>query len=300
MPFYKYQHIERLGNDEVEDIEIGECFVFPKIDGTCSSLWIDNGEIQAGSRNRQLTLDNDNRDFYNKHYKDERFIRFFEKYPEHTLYGEYLVKHSLQTYRGDAWNKFYVFDVTYIDNNKELCYLSYDKYVPILEEFNIDYIPVLCIVKNGSYDSFLKAVEMNTYLIQEGKGVGEGVVIKRYDYKNKYGRTTWAKIVTNEFKEKHRKEMGAPHIKGKDLLEEEIIDEFLTESFIEKTFCKVKETCGGFNSKNIPMFLGVAYHEFVTEEIWGILKKYKNPKIDFKLLNRFLILKIKEIKADLF
>ncbi len=28
--FIKYPHIERIGNTEVEGIETGECYVFPK------------------------------------------------------------------------------------------------------------------------------------------------------------------------------------------------------------------------------------------------------------------------------
>ena len=34
MKFKQYQHIERFGTTEVQHIELGECFVFPKIDGT--------------------------------------------------------------------------------------------------------------------------------------------------------------------------------------------------------------------------------------------------------------------------
>lgn len=34
MEFNKYQHIERFGTDEVENIEFGRCFIFYKIDGT--------------------------------------------------------------------------------------------------------------------------------------------------------------------------------------------------------------------------------------------------------------------------
>ena len=37
--FKQYQHIERFGTSEVESIEFGLCYVFPKIDGTNSSMW---------------------------------------------------------------------------------------------------------------------------------------------------------------------------------------------------------------------------------------------------------------------
>lgn len=52
--FKKYMHLERFGNDEVLGIELGECYVFPKLDGTNASLWVgEDGSVQAGSRNRR-------------------------------------------------------------------------------------------------------------------------------------------------------------------------------------------------------------------------------------------------------
>lgn len=48
MKFKKYQHVERFGNLEVEAIELGECYVFSKLDGTNSSCWLDEEEVKAG------------------------------------------------------------------------------------------------------------------------------------------------------------------------------------------------------------------------------------------------------------
>ena len=50
MTFRRYQHLERFGTTEVQNIELGECYIFPKIDGTNSSVWIENGEIKADTR----------------------------------------------------------------------------------------------------------------------------------------------------------------------------------------------------------------------------------------------------------
>lgn len=61
--FRKYQHIERLNNSLNKSYLIGDCYVFPKIDGTNSSVWLENGKLKAGSRNRELSLDNDNANF---------------------------------------------------------------------------------------------------------------------------------------------------------------------------------------------------------------------------------------------
>ena len=58
MYFRKYQHIERFGTMEVEGIELGLCYIFPKIDGTNSSVWLgEDGQIHAGSRKRELSLE---------------------------------------------------------------------------------------------------------------------------------------------------------------------------------------------------------------------------------------------------
>ena len=65
MEFKKYQHLERFGNDEVEGIELGKLYIFPKLDGSNAQVWLDDeGNIKAGSRNRELTLEKDNAGFY--------------------------------------------------------------------------------------------------------------------------------------------------------------------------------------------------------------------------------------------
>ena len=112
MEFKQYQHIERFGTMEVEGIEIGTCHVFPKIDGTNGSVWMENDSVWCGSRKRPLTIESDNAGFLIGIYEtEERFKSFFIMYPNIRLFGEWLVPHSLKTYWDDAWRKFYVFDV---------------------------------------------------------------------------------------------------------------------------------------------------------------------------------------------
>ena len=78
MKFRKYQHIEKLNTIETNGIESGLCYVFPKIDGTNGSIWLDNGEIKAGSRNRELTLDYDNAGFYEWVLNQQNIKDFFK------------------------------------------------------------------------------------------------------------------------------------------------------------------------------------------------------------------------------
>lgn len=299
MQFKEYQHIERFGTDEVQGIELGVCYVFPKIDGTNASAWADNFLIQAGSRKRLLSLESDNAGFFATIQNDKMIKQYLGKHPEHRLFGEWLVPHSLKTYRDDAWRKFYIFDVCVDKEDGGLEYLPYDVYKPLLEEFGLDYICPIKIIKNGDYESFVKCLEANTFLVKDGCGCGEGIVIKNYDFYNKFHRQTWAKIVTSEFKEKHSKAMGAPILENK-LIEEEITDEFVTSAFVEKEYCKITAEQGGWSSKYIPMLLGKVFYELINEETWNFLRKHKNPTINFKTLNAMTINKIKQVKPEIF
>lgn len=299
MEFVKYQHIERFGTEEVEGIELGTCHVFPKIDGTNSQVFLRDGELCAGSRNRELSLEKDNAGFLAAIREDEKVIAYLNAHPDHRLFGEWLVPHSLKTYKEDAWRRFYIFDVCVDKEDGTLEYIPYDIYKPFLDEFVLDYIPPIRIVKNGDYEHFIKCVEENKFLIKDGFGVGEGIVIKNYDFYNKYRRQTWAKIVTTEFKEKHIKAMGAPITENR-LIEEQIVDDFVTNAFVDKEYNKIKTEKEGWRSQYIPMLLGRSFYELVNEESWNILKKYNNPTINYKRLNHLVIGKVKEVKPDIF
>lgn len=297
--FKKYQKVARYGTTDVEGIEIGQCVIFPKIDGTNGSVWLENGEIKAGSRNRELSLEKDNAGFYAHILENEAIQSYLRKHPTHRLYGEWLVPHSLKTYRDDTWRKFYVFDVCE-DVDDDVKYIPYNEYQGLLEEYGINYIPPLATVNNGSYEQFIPYLDKNDFLIRDGKGNGEGIVIKNYDFRNKFGRQVWAKIITSEFKEKHKKVMGDPDISNENIIEEKIVNDFCTEAFVEKEFAKFALENDGFQSTNIPELLGKIWYEFINEESWNIIKKYKNPKINYKILNGLVIKKIKEVKPELF
>ena len=294
--FIKYQHVEKLGTTEVENIEMGMAYVFPKLDGTNGSVWLENGIVRAGSRNRVLELDNDNAGFYNEMIKDASIIAYLNEFPHHTLYGEWLVPHSLKTYREDAWRKFYVFDV-YDRTTEKL--MHYEGYRMAFERHKINYLPPLAIIKNGSFDMFVTMLEKNIFLIKDGMGSGEGVVVKNYEFVNQYGRQIWAKLVTNEFKEKHHKEMGAP-IVGCELLEQQIAEKYVTIAMVDKVYAKINLEHGGWTSKYIPQLFQTVFYDLVREEMWEIVKENKNPKIDFRALQNFTIMRIKSLRSDLF
>lgn len=292
--FIKYQHIERFGTVEVENIQLGICYIFPKIDGTNSSVWLENGELKAGSRNRQLDLLQDNAGFYNTIIKDEKLITCLLGNPSWRLFGEWLVPHTLKTYRESAWRKYYVFDVMCHD-----AYLSYDEYAPVLKSYGLNVIEPLAIIKYPSYEQFYGLLDTNQYLLKDGSGLGEGIVIKNYDYYNKYGRQIWAKMVRSDFKDRHRSKMGVKVSDGEKIIEKEIVDKYCSPALVDKVYAKIV-LGNGWTSKKIPQLLNTVFYDLIREETWNFIKEYKFPLINFKSLQYLVNNKIKELKPELF
>jgi hypothetical protein len=298
--FLKYQHIERFNTSEVENIEFGKCYIFPKIDGTNASIWLgEDNNVQTGSRNRHLTIEDDNAGFTKWAVTQPNILEYLKEHPTHRLYGEWLVPHTLRTYKDSAWKNFYVFDVIAVEEDT-LRYLTYEEYKPLLEKYNINYIPTISIITNGTYEQFIKQLDKNNYLIEDGKGIGEGIVIKNYEYTNKYGRKTWAKIVTSEFKEKNNKVMGSSEIKGKKLIEEEIAIKYTTKALCDKVKAKIEIEDSDFTSKQIPKLLNTVYYDLIREESWNFIKEFKNPTINYKTLQFFIFKQIRTNYPDIF
>lgn len=297
--FIRYPHLEKLGNVEVENIELGETYVFPKIDGSNASLWNVDGDFFAGSRNRILTFENDNAGFMNTLLRTEygeAYKKMLTTYPHLRLYGEWLVPHTLTGYREEAWRRFYIFDVMDQNTGK---FLSYEEYLPLVDEYGLDFIPCYKKIRNGDSSMFLKEARDIRYLLKDEQPYGEGVVIKNYSYSNCFGRQTWAKLVLTEFKEQHVA-AGDPPEAGTICNEEIIVDACITEALVAKEYAKIVEAEGGWSNKCIPRLLETVYYCMVTEELYSNLKVIKNGSLNFKALKQFAYQKVKNIKPELF
>lgn len=301
MKYKSYMHIEKLGNEEVEGIEIGTTFVFPKVDGTNASVWLgDDHTVCSGSRNRQLSLGSDNAGFALWVSTNENLRAYLQAHPNHRLFGEWLVPHTIKHYRKDAWRRFWIFDVAVDIGVEEEVYLSYDAYYEDLEKFGLDYILPMFRMENATYEYLFGALERNKFLVEDGDALGEGIVIKNYDYRNRYGRTCWAKVVRQDFKEQNQKAFGTNTISLGDPVEMLIVNQHLTEAMIDKIHANIVAEMGGWQSKYIPRLLETAFYDLVREEIWPIVKAYKLPTINFKALKAYTTQRVKLVKKDLF
>ena len=297
MNFEKYQHIERLASSDVFGILQGKCYITPKIDGTNSSIWLgEDGEVHCGSRNRDLTNGEDNAGFREWVKTQPQFKAYLQEHPTHRLYGEWLVPHTIRDYVDTAWRKFYVFDVVK-NEGKEMKYLPYEEYAWRLDVYGILYLKPLAILENPTIDQLKELMENNHFLMKDG-AIGEGVVVKNYNFVNKYGLIKWGKLVRAEFHEK--KGQKPQSLKGYGELELEIASKYVTEALVLKEKAKIENEMGGWSSKYIKRLLGVVWRCIVEEELWDILKKYKNPTINFRELNIAVINRIKAVVPDLF
>ena len=297
MQYKSYQHIEKLGNKEVEGILKGKCSIQPRIDGTNGVVWLgDDGIIHAGSRRRDLTLDNDNAGFYNTVIKDDNIRKYLLDHKDHYLYGEWLVPHTIRYYHPESWKHFYVFDIFSYDRG----YIPYDEYSKELDKYGISYIPEIISIDNPTMEDLTKYLKETKYLIPEDK-MSEGIIIKNYEYRNQYGRCTYAKIVAEEFfNTKSILRMKNHEAKDKTS-EKDIVTMMLSEPLIRKEFAKIKLAYPDARRQElIGRTLNTIFHVFIHEELLDYIEK-KKPLINFYYLKKECDERIKEVlRSELF
>lgn len=291
--YTRYTHLEKYGKDETKGIENGVIFIQGKLDGTNGTIFWNNG-VKAGSRNRELLPDVPDNQGFRAYVEANKsvFEPFFVMFPNAVLYGEFLVKNVLTCYLPDAWNKFYVFDMAF-DKGEHLEFLTPEQYQSVLDVYGITYVPTIAKLENyeGSYEEFRDKVN---YLIDPSiKGASpEGLVIKNYNFINQYGRNCFAKIVFEQFHEEKKIKVAL-----ESSLEVEIAEKYVTQHLVQKELAKLKSS--GV-VKLQPALLQTVFYVLLAEELADIVKKYKLPIIDFKALNRAVIVQVKKYASELF
>lgn len=293
MEFKKYQHVERFGKKETMGIEKGTVYIFPKLDGTNGVVWFDGVNVKAGSRNRELGFGKEDNYGFNQYIQanKEKYLAFFNFFPTAVMYGEWLKQHTVK-YVSEAYDKFYVFDVVIGEK-----YLNYESYQPVLSQIGIDYVPL--ITKLTDYDgTFGEFIDQADYLVDPINQT-EGIVIKNYDYLDPYGRVTWGKVLNESFSlakgQKVQKVVPAYNPER----EQQIVDELVTEHFVKKEYAKLIAQLGE-GAKGIQgQLLRVVNKTLIDEEGSFIIEKH-GENVDFKLINKFTTLKVKQILPELF
>lgn len=287
MEFRKYEKIHRLGKEEVDGILNGVCHIQEKIDGANASIWIDdNDEIQCGSRNRHLVDNGFNGfiEYVNSHDGIKALLNFN---PEVRLYGEWLVKHTIQ-YKENCYKKFYLFDIFHANS-----FLTPDAVYEVAETYGIDVVPSLGVIKNPSIDQLKELVGKSSFGDR-----GEGVVIKNMEFVNKFGDVCYAKLVSESFKEANLLAFNGNDKHSEDYNEMYFVNKYMTLGRVQKVIDKIQpEINERMDMKHIPRVCNSAYHDMLTEEIWEASKKIQSIK--FNSLKNLAMKKAKQIYVDI-
>ena len=282
--FIKYDKISRLDKEETEGIFNGEVHIFERLDGANAQIWIKEGKLCAGSRSR-VVLDKeeilDEFRGFSRYVLNHKGIReYLERHPAHTLYGEWLVKHTIN-YPKDAMNNFYVFDVLDKDAGR---FLSYGNYRFRLHFGNTSGMDILYLAPLAKLDN-PNIEEITKYMGQSRfEGVkGEGLVLKNYKFENKWGRNLYAKVVRSDFKEVNKIIWDQT---SKDDIESWFIAFAVTKARVAKVMEKIRREEEKLTAKDTIKILDTVFHDIIEEEIWTVIKKKKLPTIDFKRLRK--------------
>jgi hypothetical protein len=290
MLFRAYPKILRLGKEETDGILDGPVTVQEKVDGANVSIWLgDDGIVKCGSRTRELGDDEFNG--FTKYVKDNpKFKEWLEANPNERLYGEWLVKHTI-TYPDDAYKKMYLYDI-YIED--EEAYYPQPEVEEIAKELGIEY-PKRFVTNAMINEEALKDFVGQTLI--EGAANGEGVVIKRLDYINKYGNLVYAKQVHEKFKESNAIVFGGNNKHSDTYWEMYVVNKYCTLGRLTKIMQKYQpEINERLDLQHIPEIVGRAYHDLITEEAWEIANKVVS--LDFKKLKNLCSKKFVQIYKD--
>ena len=281
----RYQHVERMGSSEVEGLlDSGPIVVQEKIDGANLTVAMGDDGLVICSRRQAIYAEgeiiNGFRGAVDYILAHEGIKSLLEEFPDWTLRGEWLVKHTLN-YPEDAWRKFYVFDIQLPDGE----YVPVWEYSDHLEARGVLMVPLVAALDSPPELSAL--VLMSDRPSALGADKAEGIVVKRYSYVNYYGRTTWGKIVHPDFASLHSVSMGAMKHAPVEI---KFVSDRISDALIDKTIAKIENDDGRhLESRDIPRVLGIVWHDAVIEEIWDFLKKNKNPTIDFRQMHKMAI-----------
>ena len=290
--FKPYLHVERLGKTEVDNILSGTVYITSKLDGTNSCVWADeDGRMRYGSRKREISIEDDNAGFAAWMESDAEeavlLTRFCRAHPELVVYGEWGVSKvgAIKKYTKEAVNKLWIFDIYLREEDR---YLTWDEFNAALIIYDlISYrVKLLAILTNPTLDMIIKVANENTFLLEGTDTLGEGVVIRRDNYLNCYGRYAVAKYVREDFRPDTPK---VKRIIQAGEVEQDFINRYLTQSELEKAKAKTALACGEEyvpgNGKFIGMFLNLLWRDALEENIVDFCKRAKNPQIDFAALN---------------
>lgn len=270
--FKTYHKIHRLGAEENEGILLGKCYIQEKVDGANASIWLEEDGIHCGSRNNDVTEGSFN-GFVEYAKVHEGITKYLQENLTHRLYGEWLVRHTI-AYDELSYRQFYLFDI-----ETETGMLEHDKVYEIADKYSIKTPQLFAVLDYPSQEQIKEFVGQSTL-----GNLGEGVVIKNHKFVSKFGEYSYAKVVTEKFKEDSAITFGGNNKHADAYWEIYCANKYVTPGRVEKIMNKIQPTVDKkLGMENTARIINTVYHDVITEEIWEIQKKV--PSLNFKKLS---------------
>lgn len=258
--FTKYPKIYRLWKEEVEWILDWYVYIQEKIDWANTSIWIDNWDLQMGSRTQVIYKNwektKDFRGFQEYVLQHKWIMQYLEKNPNHILYWEWLVKHTIQ-YPPEFLNRFYLFDILNKDTWKFIDTVLVDS---IADIFNID--------KPRIFNEWLMQKDkIEEFVWKNVRWVAWEWVVIKWEYINKFWDNVYAKIVHDSFKEENNI-IFWNH--SKHDIEMKFVSSYITPERVRKIVNKIEQNeSRSIVIQDTPKVMGMVLYDAFSEEMRG-------------------------------
>jgi len=299
--FKKYPSIERLGHDDNREILMfpdDMLFIEEKVDGGNGSFWLEEDGIHLGSRNRDLTLENDDKMFalqqsWLKNHLIEKKIKLN---PEYIYYIEFMQQHTI-AYTNVPHVIGLDIRLKYAKNQEGFgLFLAREAREQEFVRLEIENVPLIWKGKVGELTklSIRDLIPKSKYY----DGFAEGIVIKNYSRKAREGNhQLYAKLVRDEFKEDNRAVFG--NVKDKNSDTSKIIMQFCTDARIRKAILHFLDEGDKLEMKLMSKLPSYVIKDILKEEFTTIYDTYKFvdfkemkqkvPKLCLKVINEMMI-----------
>lgn len=287
MAFKKYPKIERLGSDENREI-----LAFPedslvieeKVDGGNGSFWLEKDGIHFGSRNRDLTKEEDEKAFEKQRLTLQKQLEGKKLNSDYVYYVEYMALHTIKYTNAPDVIAYDIRLKHSMDSKGFGLFIGRDLRAQEFERLGIENVPIVWRGKVGD----LKKLIVDD-LISKSKyynGKAEGIVIKNYCRKAPAGNhQLYAKLVADEFKENNKAVFGGVRQKNSDT--SKIVEQYVTDARIrKKVFQQVKELGASLDLRLMSKVPTAVIKDILLEEFDGIFANYSF--IDFSQMKKLV------------
>lgn len=265
-----------------------------KIDGANASFTGGEGNTRCFSRNKELDEENTLGGFYQfaNSLNDDELI------PGYLYFGEWLNPYKV---RYENYEKqFFLFDI--YDLNREQ-YLPFSFVKGEASRLNLNLVPVFYEGVYQGFDHLQQFVGITNLGGKLGEvTTGEGIVVKKVSYLDRFGKQQFVKLVTDSFREVQQQK--APKDPSKKTEEQVFVDNCMTKARVEKLIHKLVDE-GILNEKfditDMQVILqnlgGRIYDDMLKEESEMLPKEFEEKQIR-KAIGRGLAVIVKEILRE--